>query len=106
MKKRIKVLLAELKQGLIATYGSRLKGVYLFGSYARGEEDQESDVDVLIVLDGFERYGVEVDRTSDLIAGLSLEYSVSISRVFVSEKDWKNQESAFLANAREEAVAA
>jgi hypothetical protein len=26
--------------------------------------------------------------------------------VFVSEKDWKNQESAFLANAREEAVAA
>lgn len=106
MKKTIKNLIEEVKQGLGSLYGRRLRGVYLFGSYARGEEDQESDLDVLIVLDGLDRYGAELDRTGELISGLSLKYNVSISRVFVSERDWKEQKSAFLINVREEAVAA
>jgi predicted nucleotidyltransferase len=106
MQEPIKRLLEELKQGLIAIYGRRLKGLYLFGSYARGEEDAESDLDVLIVLDRVVRYGAELDRTSELTAKLSLDYRLSISRVFVSNRNWKNQASAFLTNAREEAIAA
>ena len=43
--------LSELKDGLAALYSARLKGLYLFGSYARGEARPESDLDVLIVLD-------------------------------------------------------
>jgi predicted nucleotidyltransferase len=41
--------------------GARLKGVYLFGSYARGEAGEESDVDVLIVLDRVESYSQEIE---------------------------------------------
>ena len=29
--------LSELKDGLTSLYGARLKGLYLFGSHARGE---------------------------------------------------------------------
>ncbi len=47
MSKSIERLLAELKTNLMAIYGDRFKALYLFGSYARGEEDPESDVDVV-----------------------------------------------------------
>ena len=106
MHDKIRILLGELKAGLEAIYGERLKGVYLYGSYARGGQDVESDVDVLVILDHCKRYGAEVDRTGHLISELSLKYGVSISRAFVSEPVWSGGESPFLVNAKEEAILA
>jgi predicted nucleotidyltransferase len=106
MSHLIRPLLAELKAGLKAIYGERLRGVYLFGSYARDEEQTESDIDVLIVLDEIPSYGNEIERTGYLASSLSLRYGVTISRVFVPEQDWTSSESPFLANVREEAVPA
>ncbi|UCC84668.1 MAG: helix-turn-helix domain-containing protein [Gemmatimonadota bacterium] len=99
-------LLRELKAGLALIYSDRLKGVYVYGSYARGERGAESDLDIVVVLDDVGHYAAEVDRTGDLISRLSLGFGVAISRVFVSERDWASGTSAFLANAREEAVPA
>ncbi len=96
----------HLRQKLEDGYGARLREIYLFGSYARGEADDESDLDVLIVLDQVESYSAEVDRTSGIIGSLSLEYGVSISRVFVSEDEWLHGDTVFLQNVREEAVSA
>jgi predicted nucleotidyltransferase len=106
MNPKIHKLLGELKADLRSLYGNRLSGVYLYGSHARGEDSQESDVDVLVVLDTLLSYAAEVDRTGAVIAALSLKYSVSISRVFVSRHDWLQAQSPFLLNAREEAIAA
>ncbi len=106
MDKRIMALMKELKLGLQELYGPRLKGLYLYGSYARGEENEESDVDVLIILDRIDSYGGEVDRTGYLASDLSLKYEVTISRVFVSQRDWVEKETPFLANTRDEAIAA
>ena len=98
--------LSELKNGLAALYGERLKGLYLFGSWARGEARPDSDLDVLIVLDSIHSYSAEVDRTSELVARLSLDSGISVSRVFISESAWRSQASPLLENVREEAVAA
>jgi len=106
MGTNINNLLKELKTGLEPLYSGRLHGVYLYGSQARNEADRESDVDVLVVLDAIPSYAAEVDRTSALIAGLSLKYGVSVSRVFVTRREWQQWQSPFLLNAREEAVAA
>ncbi len=106
MKDRIGQLLQEVRAGLERIYGPRLRGVYLYGSYARGEADPESDVDILVVLEDFERYGEEVDRTGQLGADLSLKHGASVSEVFVRERDWLYGETPFLSNAREEAIPA
>ncbi len=102
----IRQLLREIKSGLTTLYGMRLHGVYLYGSYARDEAESESDVDVLVVLDDFERYGAEVDRTSVLVADLSLQYGVSVSTVFVRAQAWQRGDTPFLLSVREDAIPA
>ena len=82
-----------------------MRGLYLYGSFARGDGDAESDVDVIIILDRIDGYGAEVARTSTLNSALSLESGISISRVFVSEQDWTDRYTPFLANVRGEAIA-
>lgn len=102
----IQSLLSELKSGLKALYGKQLKGVYLFGSYARGQADHESDLDVLVILDDFQHYAHEVDRTGKLTAELSLKHGISISNVFLRESEWLHGDTPFLSNVRDEVVPA
>jgi type I restriction enzyme S subunit len=106
MEHRIAQILKELKSRLASLYGERLKGVYLFGSYARNEADEESDVDVLIVLDQVENYSHEISQTGLLISEISLKYGISVSRVFTSETQWRENQTMFYLNVREEAVPA
>ncbi len=79
-------------------------GLYLYGSYARGEEQLDSDIDVMIVLSHYESYGVEIDRTGELVSKLSLEYSTSISRVIMTEEQWKNGDTPLLRNIRADGI--
>lgn len=106
MSAKIKKLLHKLKQGLADIYGSQLKAVYLFGSYARGEaRPPDSDIDVMIVLNGeFDYWEVE-KRSSELVASLCLENEVVISRVFVSDKEYAHSKMPLLINVRHEGIA-
>jgi predicted nucleotidyltransferase len=97
-------LIAELKIGLDGVYGDRLKGLYLYGSYARGEEDDESDLDILVVLEQLDRYAAEVNRTGKLTSDLSVKHGITISPVFVRETEWLHGDTPFLSNVRNEAI--
>ena len=101
----IQPLLKRLKAGLKQIYGGQFKKAYLFGSYARGDFDSDSDVDVLIVLSDFKKYGQELRRTSELIGNLSLNYETTVSVVFSREQEWKTDKLPLLLNIRAEGVA-
>lgn len=106
MQVSIKNLLAELKQGLTEIYGDRLKAIYLFGSYARGDYHEGSDLDVMIVLTDYQNYGAEIDQSGELISRLSLESEISISRVIVKEIQWQESDTPLLRNIRAVGVSA
>lgn len=104
MTRKVKSLLTKLKQGLTDLYGPRLKAVILFGSYARGDYDLDSDLDVLIVLDAYKSRWDELVRSAELASNLSLEYGVTISRTILSEDQWKQGEWPILVNVRAEGI--
>ena len=106
MPANVKKLLAKLKQGLIDLYGEHLKAVYLFGSYARGDYDESSDVDVMIVLEMYVSYWEELVRSAQLASDLSLEYDVTISRTIMTEEQWQRADMPLLKNVRVEGVPA
>ncbi len=50
-KNMIDEAMKDLSEMAKCVYGKKLKGVILFGSCARGEFDQESDIDFMVLLD-------------------------------------------------------
>jgi predicted nucleotidyltransferase len=99
-------LLSSLREGLEATYGSRLRGLFLYGSMARGDDRVGSDVDVLIVLDEVPHYFAELERTAQLVSDLSLAYDVTVSRTLMSIEQWEHGDEPFLTTVRQDAIAA
>ena len=69
--------LEAFRDRLRATFGDRLRDVRLFGSYARGEADEDSDVDVLVVVDDLTNLevGLVADAASPTILGTGLALS-------------------------------
>lgn len=86
---KIRKLMKELKAGLVRIYGDRLKAVYLYGSYARGDYRPGSDVDVMILLKNYRNYWNEQKKISQLASDVSLEYDLTISCIFIKELQWK-----------------
>ncbi len=104
MNEKLKTILAELRQYLAELYGDRLVEVVLFGSQARGDAVEGSDIDVLIVLKGKVYPGAEIDRTGNFVAALSLAYDVLVSSIFVSEEAFIYSQMPLLLNVRQEGV--
>jgi predicted nucleotidyltransferase len=104
MREELKPILAELRRELEALYGDRLVQLILYGSQARGDADPESDIDVLVVLKGPVDSSAEIERTGCFTASLSLKYDVVISRVFVAQERYQEEQNSFLFNVRKEGV--
>ena len=98
----------ELKEGLVHIYGDRLKGVYLYGSYARGDYREGSDVDVMILLKDYRNYWNEQKKISQLASDISLEHDATVSCIFIKELQWNtaSNERPLIYNIHHEGVPA
>jgi predicted nucleotidyltransferase len=98
-------ILAAYSDGLRELLGEALDAVILYGSHARGDACDESDIDVLCVMRRTFDHGDMIALTSALTAQLSLEYGVVLSRTFVTREDFETRQLPFLMNVRKEGIA-
>jgi uncharacterized protein len=104
MDEKLRTILAELRRRFEALYGERLVQMVLFGSQARDDAEPGSDIDVLVVLKDPVHPGDEVERTIDIVAELSLQYSEVISCVFIGEDRFRYRHGPLLRNIRREGM--
>lgn len=79
----------ELKKRLQERYGDRLCRFLVFGSYARGDNAPDSDIDIFVTLEG------KVDRQTeneifDMYFPIELENDVVLDVKIFSEEDIQN----------------
>ena len=46
MNEKVKRILTEIKKYLIESFGNKIKQVILYGSYARGDYNKDSDIEL------------------------------------------------------------
>jgi uncharacterized protein len=102
---QLNLVLEALRQGLAQVLGLQLAQVVLYGSQARGEARPDSDVDVLVVVKGNVNYPELMERTSKIVADVSLQYDVVVSRAFASQMQYESAQNPFFVNVRREGIA-
>jgi len=76
----------ELKKRLQDRYGDRIVRFLVFGSYARGDNSPESDIDVFVALFGKVDWKTEID-IFDIAYEIDLEYDILFDVKVFSEED-------------------
>ncbi|KXK30878.1 MAG: Nucleotidyltransferase domain protein [Candidatus Brocadia sinica] len=77
-------MLIELKDNLKGFLGNRLERMVLFGSRARGDYEDESDIDIAIIVHGLTR---ELkNQILDTVAAIELKYLQPISVIVLSKE--------------------
>jgi len=97
-------LLREIKARLASAHGDRLRGVVLYGSEARGDAGPDSDVDVLVLLEGRIDYAKDLEMNLNALYPLVLEIGRRISAKPVSAAEYDAVDCPLYQIARREGI--
>lgn len=79
-KSEAMTILSEVFERSKELFGSKLADCYLYGSYARGDYDEESDVDILLTVDGgYDDIREYNDSLAEIGSDISLDHNVTVS---------------------------
>ena len=76
----------ELKDALTISLGDNLVRLVLFGSRARGDYDNESDIDIAIIVRGLSRK--LKNQILNKVAEIEVKYLIPISTIVFSEQEF------------------
>ena len=97
-------LAVDVAADLRALYGARLLQVAIFGSVARGDDDADSDVDLLVVLDEVSSPWDELRRMDDVLWRHTERSGVTVSAFPIGQGAYERGDSPVLVRVRREAV--
>lgn len=103
-RKEALALAKKIQENLKNIYGSKLKLVYLYGSYARNEANEDSDIDIAVVLDNLASRYKERERCSKIRAKISLENNCVINLFFLEKNELLAKEYALFRNIFDEGI--
>ena len=109
MDVRANKIIKEFTEDVKEILGDNLKQIILYGSYARGQESLDSDIDVMILADtGGEDARFREVRNAIIIRSvdLSIQYDMDISPVVTDIEQFKAWENVlpFYKNIKREGV--
>ena len=55
-KKNLKIVFSKVTKEMKLIFGEKLKAVIVYGSYARGDYNEDSDIDIFVLVD-MEKFG-------------------------------------------------
>lgn len=80
MSDNLSLLLERYREAIIQILGSRLERIILYGSYARGDFKQDSDMDIMILADiQPEETSSYADRIYDITYDFEIQYGMEIN---------------------------
>jgi predicted nucleotidyltransferase len=85
---RIRTALVDFDARLRERLGSRVHGVKLFGSWARGEARPDSDVDVWVLVDAHDQQTRHVPY--EVAARVVVEHGVDVAPTVMAEAEWRH----------------
>ena len=97
--------LREARERLHAIYGDRLQRIVLYGSQARGDATEESDVDLLVVLQGpIENQYQEIKRAGAFWGDFVSRYGLYFSVKPYTAEEYQDLRRPFIRNVHEEGI--
>ena len=98
-----KQIAKEFANEVTRMFGNEIENITLFGSVARGEDDTESDIDVLIIWNGDKVKGW--DKLEEMAFDIFIRYNALISIKLISPAEYKNMENfLFMKDVRKEGM--
>lgn len=90
MPQTMQQLIQQYVSNIHDIYGSHLRQIILYGSYARGDFRPDSDVDIMILLDlsdiDIKKYRHQL---SDMTFDFNMDYDVDIKPIAKSEEHYR-----------------
>ena len=91
----LNIITKRMVQEYREIFGDSLKKVYLYGSYARGDYDDESDIDIVGIVDYDEKDLSKANRQLWHVASdLDMEYDVMVSASTIPLERFKRFQNA------------
>lgn len=95
-KSELQEVLASVCEQAKKTFGEKLCAVFLYGSYARGDFDAESDVDIMILVDLPIHLLKDFHKTfTDYSLALDLKYNIVSSLVLQDKSTFDRYKSTY-----------
>lgn len=69
-----------------------ITGIILFGSYAKGTENEDSDIDIAVISDDFE----DIYEVMSVLMGMTWDIDARIEPHPIKAQDYKNAETPFI----------
>ena len=108
MPERVHDIVYSFAQQLKLIYGESLKKIVVYGSYARGDYNNNSDVDIMILVDSSEvQIKKRFNDVCDLAFDYELKYGIVISPLVKNEEHFMkwSETLPFYRNVKLEGVA-